>query len=181
MDLLANMISEPYTSHLLYVPSGSNFERYDPENEQFLYWGYLRERLDQHRKRIGFVLQIRQETLSDIGEAIFTKQYDWAQVVSQLKKKRPAFLKDVKAAFMPADEQERQSKKNYFALVLEIAKMDFLSEGQRQYLQSRCEGLSNEEAWKQAQQTCPIEPPAERPYPAVNRCDDADLWEISID
>jgi len=175
------MISEPYTSHLLYVPSGSNFERCDPENEQFLYWGYLRERFDQHHRSTGFALQIRQEILSDIGEAIFTKQYDWAQVVSQLKKKRPDFLKDIKAEFMPADEQERQNKKNYFALVLEIAKMDFLSERQRQYLQSRCEGLSDGEAWKKAQEACPVEPLAERPCPEVSWCDDADLWEIPID
>lgn len=182
--VIAALVKPAWSSALLYVPSRGNFDVEDPDRPGRSYMAYLRQHMDRYRKPDYIAMQIRVDSFCEAAPRLTGIRCDWRAVVSALRKAPPPYLREVKPAFMPADEVERAQRKTYTALTMDINRMAFLTDSERAYLRGRLLGKTDEQAWADvtAETVQPVQPdeaaPSKEPS-SEEPCSeyDPEVWE----
>ena len=128
-EVIKQMLSDDTKATYCYVPRIKEYTGFDKAATC-----YVREYEYKREKRKALTLQIREQSFADYAKSY--RNANWLLVIDGLRKKAPDWLLPVKTVRMPwiGDKQEK-------ALVIEIDRMNFLTEEQRRLLQ----GLSQTE------------------------------------
>ena len=136
-DLLSRMISPDHMERFLFVGASRLFDRYDPDHPDFRYWGYCNHYKERKGNREEFhALLIRKHDFEDIAAELGTdRTVNVKDLFSALFKENIGFLHAKKARF----SKGTASSKSEDGYVLNIDKMGFLTEEQRDLLLARFE------------------------------------------
>lgn len=124
IEILRRMLAPENIDRFLSVPPQGLFDRNDPEDTTYSFWGYLRTYQNKKAHTTFPSLQFRTEDFLAIAAGFSPVSCDMHAMLKAVRKAAPSFLHPTPKAVMPV---EKFDKMRYDAIILNLDQIDFLT------------------------------------------------------
>lgn len=133
-ETLNQMLTEENLPHILSVPPKWPYDRTDPDNPAFAFWGYLSLHRGYGSKPAFYALRFDEERFFSFAQPFCPVKTDLRNVVSYVRKHPPAYWHKTRQTYLPRDLTD---KTRYYCITLKLNDLTFLDESIRQELALR--------------------------------------------